>query len=52
MKKSVVSRLLCLALLSVGASRAADLVINEIMFHPPTGLPEDVRLEWVELFNK
>src|SRR3954466_5276469 len=30
----------------------SDVVINEIMFHPPPNMPEDSRLEWVELFNR
>jgi hypothetical protein len=32
--------------------QAGDVVINEIMYHPPWSLPEDVREEWVELFNR
>src|SRR5262245_21948408 len=30
----------------------ADVVINEIMYHPAPAAPEDRRQEWIELFNR
>src|SRR4030095_393117 len=28
-----------------------QIVINEVMFHPPPNQPEDTALEWIELHN-
>ena len=39
------------ALLSAVSSRAADIVINEIMYHPAPSVPENAGQEWIELFN-
>ena len=30
---------------------AAEVVINEVMYHPPPVVPEDRGLEWIELHN-
>jgi hypothetical protein len=32
---------------------AGTIIISEIMYHPydPTGIAEDIKLEWIELFN-
>jgi hypothetical protein len=38
-------------LLCCGGSACSQVLINEIMFHPPPAVPEDPRKEWLELFN-
>src|SRR5262245_17268546 len=43
--------LFCLALLTSLRLFGAEIVINEIMYHPPPAIPEDPALEWVELHN-
>jgi len=32
-------------------SLSAEVLLNEIMFHPPPAIPEDPRKEWIELLN-
>src|SRR6266853_2497710 len=29
----------------------SQVLINELMYHPPPAVPEDVRKEWIELYN-
>jgi hypothetical protein len=41
---------LMLALFSTGILHA-EVLINEIMYHPPPEAPEDPRKEWIELYN-
>jgi len=51
MKKCLFPQLLCAGLLSAGPAFGAQIVINEIMFHPPPNQPEDPAFEWIELHN-
>ncbi len=44
--------LLSLTLLAACPAFASDVVISEIMYHPTPEMPEDTRLEWIELHNK
>src|SRR2546423_425941 len=45
-------RLFCLLLLTCSQGIGGPVVINEIMFHAAPSVPEDDRLEWIELYNK
>src|SRR6266516_6568940 len=50
--KSVLSRWLCLCFLAATPVFANQILLNEIMYHPTPGTPEDNGLEWLELYNK
>ncbi|HEY5910104.1 MAG TPA: lamin tail domain-containing protein [Verrucomicrobiae bacterium] len=39
------------SLVAVCSVASAQIVINEIMYHPPPAIPEDPAKEWVELYN-
>lgn len=49
--KDLYSRLVGFCLLVTTPAFASSIVINEIMYHPSPGVPEDKRREWIELFN-
>jgi uncharacterized repeat protein (TIGR01451 family) len=48
----MLARILCSILASALLARGGDIVINEIMYHPPPAVPEDTGLEWIELHNQ
>src|SRR6266850_373100 len=50
--KCVSFRLFCLILIASAQAFGGPVVINEIMFHAAPSVPEDDRLEWIELYNK
>src|SRR5690349_9083143 len=49
--KDLYSRLVGFCLLVTTPAFANSIVINEIMYHPSPGVPEDKRREWIELYN-
>ncbi|HYV30380.1 MAG TPA: CotH kinase family protein, partial [Candidatus Binatia bacterium] len=50
--KFIPTRLIVLCLFAGMPAVANQVILNEIMYHPVPAVPEDHRLEWLELHNK
>ncbi len=51
MRTAALALLTALAPCAPRPAAAQTVIINEIMYHPQPDMPEDTRLEWVELHN-